>query len=390
MQTEQPPELETKLLSPADNRYKSASPVVKQPSWLWLAVVVGLGSLGFGTYYAITRVNGDSATPPVVNVEPVPTQRAISALGRIEPEGEVIRLASPSALGTARVAQLLVKEGDQVQVNQVLARLDSYDRSLAELLSAQSQVQEYQSRLAQVQAGAKQGDILAQERQIAVTKANLSRIQAEYANAQLDRQRYEQLFQEGAVSATVVDSFRTRERSLLAQVNQAQQQISQAQAQLSSIAEVRPTDIALAESQLQTALVNVRRAEVNLELSQVRAPIAGQILKIHSKVGENVSMTDGLLEIGNTKQMVAVAEVYETDIGQVRVGQRAEIFSEAFAGTISGTVTSIGLRVAKNDILSTDPAARTDVRVVEVRIRLDDSAKVAKLTNLQVQTRIFP
>jgi HlyD family secretion protein len=365
MQTEQPPELETKLLSPADNGYKSASPVVKQPSWLWIAVVVGLGSLGFGTYYAITRVNGDSATPPV-------------------------RLASPSALGTARVAQLLVKEGDQVQVNQVLARLDSYDRSLAELLSAQSQVQEYQSRLAQVQAGAKQGDILAQERQIAVTKANLSRIQAEYANAQLDRQRYEQLFQEGAVSATVVDSFRTRERSLLAQVNQAQQQISQAQAQLSSIAEVRPTDIALAESQLQTALVNVRRAEVNLELSQVRAPIAGQILKIHSKVGENVSMTDGLLEIGNTKQMVAVAEVYETDIGQVRVGQRAEIFSEAFAGTISGTVTSIGLRVAKNDILSTDPAARTDVRVVEVRIRLDDSAKVAKLTNLQVQTRIFP
>ena len=388
MQTEQPPELEPKLLSPADNGYKSASPVVKQPSWLWIAVVVGLGSLGFGTYYAITRVNGDSATPPVVNVEPVPTQRAISALGRIEPEGEVIRLASPS--GTARVAQLLVKEGDQVQVNQVLARLDSYDRSLAELLSAQSQVQEYQSRLAQVQAGAKQGDILAQERQIAVTKANLNRIQAEYANAQLDRQRYEQLFQEGAVSATVVDSFRTRERSLLAQVNQAQQQISQAQAQLRSIAEVRPTDIALAESQLQTALVNVRRAEVNLELSQVRAPIAGQILKIHSKVGENVSMTDGLLEIGNTKQMVAVAEVYETDIGQVRVGQRAEIFSEAFAGTISGTVTSIGLRVAKNDILSTDPAARTDVRVVEVRIRLDDSAKVAKLTNLQVQTRIFP
>lgn len=389
MQTEQSPQTEPKLLPSANNNYKLPTPN-NRFNWLWIPVGVGLLSLGVGAYYAITRGNSDSATSPVVTAPAADLPRAISALGRIEPEGEVIRLASPSALGSARIAQLLVKEGDRVQANQVIARLDSYDQSLAELLSAQSQVREQQSRLAQVQAGAKEGDILAQERQIAVARASLNRVQSEYANAQLDRQRYEKLFSDGAVSATVVDSFRVRERSLAAQVSQAQQQVSQAQAQLSSIIEVRPTDIALVESQLQTAMMNVRRAEVNVELTQVRAPIAGQILKIHSQVGENVNMTDGLLEIANTKQMFAVAEVYETDIGQVRIGQKAEILSEAFAGSITGTVSAIGLRVAKNDILSTDPAARTDVRVIEVRIRLNDSEKVAGLTNLQVQTRIFP
>jgi HlyD family secretion protein len=51
-------------------------------------------------------------------------------------------------------------------------------------------------------------------------------------------------------------------------------------------------------------------------------------------------------------------------------------------------VDRIGLKIAKNDVLGTDPAARTDVRVIEVKIRLYDSSKVSKLTNLQVKVTI--
>jgi len=381
---EEPPE--TPLLLPAQQVKSSGTPI-----WLLVAIALGCLSLGFGAFYAITfnSKSNNSALAPASN-QPSTSDRAISALGRLEPEGEVIRVASPSALGSARVAKLMVREGDLVQKGQILAQLDSYERSLAELQSAQSQVEEQRSILAQVKAGAKAGDISAQQRQVLSAEANLQRLQAEYAIAQSDLQRYESLYRDGAVSAITLDSFRLRQQALAQQVRQAEQQVEQAKAQLTSIAEVRPTDVQIAENRLQTAILNVRRAEVNLELSQVRSPISGQVLKIHAKEGENVSLNDGLLELGNTKQMYAVAEVYETDIGKVRVGQKAEVTSEAFAGVITGTVEQVGLRVAKNDILGTDPAARTDVRVVEVKIRLNDSAKVAGLSNLQVTVRILP
>jgi HlyD family secretion protein len=362
-----------------------------QKSWLWvgMGVLAGCLSLGLGAYYALT-FRGESPPTTAIDSQPTPARRAISALGRLEPEGKVIRIAPPSGLGSARVAKLLVKEGDLVQKGQVLAQMDSYERSLAELLTAQSQVREQESILAQVKAGAKAGDIAAQKRQILALEANLQRLQAEYQIAQSDLQRYESLFREGAVSAITLDSFRLRQKSLEQQVKQAEQQLEQAKAQLTSIAEVRPTDVQLAESRLQTAIMNVRRAEVNLESAQVQSPISGQVLKIHAKEGETVNLTTGLLEVGNTSQMFAVAEVYETDIGNVRIGQKAEVFSEAFEGVITGRVEQIGLLVSKNDILGTDPAARTDVRVVEVKIRLDDSTKVAALTNLQVTVRILP
>ena len=204
-----------------------------------------------------------------------------------------------------------------------------------------------------------------------------------------------QVYKEGAISQTVLDSYRLRVETLQGQLLQAQQQIQQAEFQLkqsqgllSSVREVRPTDIQLAEAQLQTAIVNVKRAEVDLDLAQVRAPIDGQVLKINTKTGEVVSQANGVIDLGNTNQMYVVAEVYETDIGRVKVGQAAAIASEAFDGEITGKVESIGLRIAKNDVLGTDPAAKTDVRVIEVKIKLDDSKKVSGLTNLQVRVKI--
>jgi HlyD family secretion protein len=57
---------------------------------------------------------------------------------------------------------------------------------------------------------------------------------------------------------------------------------------------------------------------------------------------------------------------------------------------LEGTVARIGKQIGKKDVLNTDPAADTDARVVEVRIRLapESSKKVAALTNLQVEVKI--
>jgi HlyD family secretion protein len=140
---------------------------------------------------------------------------------------------------------------------------------------------------------------------------------------------------------------------------------------------------------IASATSNLKLANAKLEKVIIRAPRAGQILKIFTHQGEAIG-DNGLLQMGNTRQMYVVAEVYETDIGKVRVGQMATITSSAFPTPLQGQVERVGLRIGKNDVLNTDPAANTDVRVVEVRIRLNESRLVAGLTNLQVDVAIQP
>jgi len=128
-------------------------------------------------------------------------------------------------------------------------------------------------------------------------------------------------------------------------------------------------------------------ARARLDLANVRAPVAGQVLSIHARAGERIG-PDGLLELGQTQKMYVVAEVYETDIGQVREGQTVRATSTALDSPITGKVERIGKIIGKNDVLDLDPVARMDSRVIEVFILLDHPETVAALTNLQVDVEI--
>ena len=382
---------------------KNAIEPKRSNKFLIPAIALALAALGVSIWFVISRFsNNPSPTASPSATGGKEQIKAISALGRLEPQGEVIKVASPSALGTSRIVKLMVKEGDTVKQGQVIAILDSYDRSVAALLQAQSLAQESDRNLAKVRAGAKVGDIAAQEGNVRATAANIkaleantARIKSELEIAGRDYNRFLEVFKEGAISQTVLDTYRLKVETLQGQFIQSQQQVQQAQFQLSqsqgllsSVREVRPTDIQFAEAQLQTAIINVKKAEVDLDLAQVRAPIDGQVIKINSKIGEVVSQTNGVIDLGNTSQMYVVAEIYETDIGKIKVGQKATIESEAFEGEITGKVDRIGLRIAKNDVLGTDPAAKTDARIIEVKIKLDESTKVSGLTNLQVRVKV--
>jgi HlyD family secretion protein len=144
-----------------------------------------------------------------------------------------------------------------------------------------------------------------------------------------------------------------------------------------------------AQLRVDTARADLVGAQSVFDQDVVRAPVAGQIVRIHARAGERVG-PDGFAEIAQNDQMFAVAEVYETDVGRVRRGQRATITSPAIEGPVAGVVDRIGMKIGKQDVLDTDPVARTDARVVEVRVRLDDSAKVASLSRLQVEVAIEP
>ncbi len=166
-------------------------------------------------------------------------------------------------------------------------------------------------------------------------------------------------------------------------------ELSEAKATLEKIAEVRPVDVQVAQTEVNSALTAVKRAETELKLAQVRSPLTGQVLKIHVRPGEAIG-NSGIVEVGQTSQMVAVAEVYQTDISHIKLGQKATITSPTFAGELTGTVSQIGWQVSRQNIFSNQPGENLDRRVIEVKIRLnpDASQQVTALTYLQVQVAI--
>ena len=144
-----------------------------------------------------------------------------------------------------------------------------------------------------------------------------------------------------------------------------------------------------AQMDLDIALADIAAASASLELSVVRSPLRAQVLEIHAYPGERVG-PQGIMELGRTDRMYAVAEVYETDITAVKVGQLASIKAPAMDEALSGKVERISLKVGRLDAVGTDPIAKTDARVVEVFILLDDSEAVSRFTNMQVKVEIQP
>ena len=118
--------------------------------------------------------------------------------------------------------------------------------------------------------------------------------------------------------------------------------------------------------------------------------LPGASLNVIARPGEQVGQIDGkpILTMGDTERMLVVAEVYETDIGRVRLGVTAAATSRALDRPITGHVVEIGDMIYKNDVLNIDPAAKTDARVVEARIELDDPERTSRLRNLTVDVLI--
>lgn len=144
-----------------------------------------------------------------------------------------------------------------------------------------------------------------------------------------------------------------------------------------------------AQMDLDIALADLAAASASLELSVVRSPLRAQVLDVHAHPGERVG-SQGIMELGRTDRMYAVAEVYETDITAVKVGQLATIKAPAMDKELTGKVERISLKVGRLDAVGTDPIAKTDARVVEVFILLDDSETVSRFTNMQVKVEIQP
>lgn len=311
-----------------------------------LAALLAGASVGCGT--------SDAPAASAASATPSATRTKVGARGRIEPAGEVVDIGAATG---DRLSALEVREGDWVEAGQVVAHLQSRDEREAEVREAQARVDQVR-RLRPYEAREQE--------------AVVARLDAELEAARRDLARLRQL--EGReISQQALDT-----QALV--VDSSAASLAEGQATLARMREAVLVDRAAAESALAAA-------RARLESTVIRAPSAGQILKVLTLPGERISETP-ILKLGNTRDIAVLAEVYETDAGFVRPGQRVTVRSAALPGPLSGTVERVSPIVYKANIFADDPTAATDARVVETWIRLDPTPDAPRFIHLRVDVEI--
>lgn len=330
------------------------------------------------------KPGGGTSSPIAVPVEPTveeepqqATIRSVVALGRLAPEGKVITISPPFGAGDARIEEIKVEIGSQVQRGETLALLDNLVSLESAVASAEANVALQKTALTQSKA-----TIAASLNE---AKATLDRANAGEELTLQDLQRKKSLRKKGAATQADLDR-------AVAEYSQAQKDVAKATATMkrfdSQQIENQP-DVAVAARKVDSAVADLNRAKRDLARGIVTAPVTGTILDIHARPGEKPG-TDGILDIGNVQRMTAELEVYQSEISFVAVGQHVELSADALPTPLSGLVSEIGFSVERQTTVADDPAANTDARIVKVTVSLDrDSSKrAARLTNLEVAGRI--
>ena len=273
-----------------------------------------------------------SPSEPSANAETPQRQsvEAVAALGQLEPAGEVRRLAAPRA-GVAGAPRLAKVLVEEGDPISVGQVLAEFENR-ADLLA---DLEELDAQLASLR-----DQIVLQERELA---------------------RYRNPAASGAVAVVKVE-------------------------------EEQETLIRL-QGEHRQAMAQRKGLLVDLDKTQLRSPIDGLVLKLHARVGERPG-TDGVMEVGDSQNMQARIEVYESDIARIRLQQPVVLTSEngGFQGQLKGEVFRISPQVEQRSVLSTDPTGDADARIVEVQVRLDpaDAGRVSRLSGLKLIARFEP
>jgi HlyD family secretion protein len=342
---------------------------------------IGLSVLGWNYY---NQQQQQTAAAKQAQLTAVVAPKTVTALGKLAPKGEVIKLSAPTSNEGAKIEQLLVEEGATVKVGQLIAILDSQGRLQAAVNEARARVSVAEASLEKVKAGAKQGEINAQQAaigrlqaervtgieaqqatiaklvaetttQIEAQQATIARVKAETAtqievqtgaiaeaqaaltNAQAEDKRYATLARQGAVSASSGDSKRLTLQTAQQKVNQAQanlrritfsgrQQLAEAQANLRRIQ-------TSGQQQINEAKANLRKLETSTQQQIKEGEFTlNKIAEVRSVdvISAKVDVKSAIASLKRAEQNLSQAYIRSPQDGRV-----LEVFARA--GEVVGT-----------------------------------------------------
>ena len=288
----------------------------KKRFWLALLALIVAGVGAFG-YVQLQTQNAKAAAVAVA--KPIDTPYAAIASGKSDVEGGIIQVAARTA---GIVREVYVQEGDSVHKGQVLARLE-----------------DDQPRLAADTATAN----------LKTAQAQVAALEVQLRAAQREDARLQRLAPSNFVAAQALD--------------QARDNVASAQA-----------GIETQHAAIATALAQLNQARYNLELTNIRAPADGKIVRRYANPGAGASTLNvsNMFDLEPAAEHIVRAEIAEAALPSVNVGQDAELLPESdetkvYRGKVLRRAEIFGARKLQSD----DPSEKTDERVVEVVVSAD-------------------
>ena len=300
----------------------------RRRKWIGLAIVLVLVAAAAAWYAAQPRAQV-VATTPVITTYPSQQYVVLNATGYVVAQ----RKAAISSKATGRLEWLGVAEGSRVKSGDLIARIDNRD-VVAQAQSAQASVR--------------------------AARANVRQSDVERENAQVEYRRNAELVGKGFISQSALDTAKAR--------------LDRAQA-----------GVASAQANLNVALANARNADVAVDYTEIRAPFDGVILSKSANVGDLVtpfsSATDSkgaVVSMADMGTLEVEADVSESSLAKVHVGQPAEIVLDAlpdtrFRGHINRMVPTVDR--AKATVMT-----KVAFDAIDPRILPEMSAKVSFLS----------
>jgi len=378
---------------------------------LLILAVVG-GSSWFVYQQSAQKKEAPEPDYEIYTVEQGDIFATVSSTGVIEPNVEV----KLSFKGSGKVKEILVAVGDEVEQNQVLARLEDDELQL-QLKQAQVNKKLAEANLAKAKASADETDIAAAQAQVASARAQADAARAAYqdllngpsanqrkvAQSQLERARvalkhaqenYDKIASmpnasmmpqaiqleqatidyetaQANLAVTLAPATASKKAQALAQIAAADAAIAQAEASLARLqAGPKATDLAVLETQVEQAGIGIESAELGLKNTQLIAPIAGIVGSINIHTNEFPSPSRAAMVISDPSGFHIKLNVDELDIGHIKVGQTAHVTVDALDDAeISGQVARIA------PVATSASVGGSTIVTYEVIINLDASGQ---------------
>jgi HlyD family secretion protein len=311
---------------------------------------------------------------------------AVSASGSIEAQTSVgLTFEMPG-----RVAEVLVRVGDQVKADDALALLDTRQLTL-QMHQAQSALAAAQAQLTQLEAGPRPEEVAAAEAdlraaqaqvsgavaaldqlragpteaQIAAAETQVAQAELQHKIAQTEYERVKNTTDDEDKIAQAAYDLYAAEKSLTAaqaaladaragahaddlraaQANvaaaQAQQDAAQARLDL-LLAGATDDQISDARAQVERAQAALEQAQLTLERATLRAPFDGVVARVNVSADEMAPVGLPAITLLDTSRLQVATSVDELDVGRLAVGQAAQVTLDALPDvTLTGTVKSI-------------------------------------------------
>lgn len=302
--------------------------------WIIIAVIV-LAVVVVAGFWAMSGDGKQTGPTTSVRLETVARgtlTEVVAAPGEVQP----ITKVSISARTSARILALPYVEGDSVTKGDdkatppvppsVLVRLD--DSDLRAVLTA-----------TKARRNGQAAQIVVEEQRLKSQESTLEAQKVELEDAQRELRRNLKLFESRDVSAQVVDQLQAKYDQLVSRYRGAEESLAAERASL-----------AVLRYQVEAADAEIAQAQEQLNYTTITSPIDGTVTKLNAKEGELVvtgTMNNAgtvILEVADLSKLQVNVRLDQSNVVQVKVGQKARVKLQAFEDEMfTGVVRTVGL-----------------------------------------------